>query len=89
MPFTPSNAVVALPFLRTPLRRAAIAGGAMAPDLPLFLRGTPLTYQLTHTNVVVSGLLALALALHVSWYTLLRRWPGSPAEPGRRARRAR
>ena len=39
MPFTPSHAVVALPFLRTPLVPAAIAVGAMTPDLPLFVRG--------------------------------------------------
>ena len=38
MPFTPSHAVVALPFVRTPLVPAAIAVGAMAPDLPLFVR---------------------------------------------------
>ena len=49
MPFTPSHAVVALPFLRTPLVPAAIAVGAMAPDLPLFLRGMPLHYGLTHS----------------------------------------
>lgn len=70
MPFTPSHAVVALPFVRTPLLPAAIAVGAMAPDLPLFLRGTPLTYQVTHTNLLVSGLLALALL--TLWYALLR-----------------
>ncbi len=39
MPFTPSHAVVALPFVRTPLVPAAIAIGAMTPDLPLFVRG--------------------------------------------------
>lgn len=70
MPFTPSHAVVALPFVRTPLLPAAIAIGAMAPDLPLYLRGTPLTYQTTHTNVALSVLLALALL--VPWYGLLR-----------------
>lgn len=70
MPFTPSHAVVALPFARTPLLPAAIAVGAMTPDLPLFLRGTPLTYQATHTNVLLSGLLALVLL--VLWYALLR-----------------
>ena len=61
MPFTPSHAVVALPFVRTPLLPTAIAIGAMTPDLPLFLRGTPLSYQATHTNLLLSGLLALAL----------------------------
>lgn len=70
MPFTPSHAVVALPFVRTPLLPAAIAIGAMTPDLPLFLRGTPLSYQATHTNLLLSGLLALALL--VLWYGLLR-----------------
>ena len=49
MPFTPSHAVVALPFLRTPLLPAAIAIGAMAPDFPLFVRGLPLHYGLTHS----------------------------------------
>jgi len=70
MPFTPSHAVVALPFVRTPLLPAGIAVGAMTPDLPLFLRGTPVTYQLTHTNVIVSGLLALVLL--ALWYGVLR-----------------
>lgn len=70
MPFTPSHAVVALPFVRTPLLPAAIAVGAMTPDLPLFLRGTPLTYQATHTNLALSALIALALLL--IWYALLR-----------------
>lgn len=39
MPFTPSHAIVALPFVRSPLAPAAVAVGAMAPDLPLFTRG--------------------------------------------------
>jgi hypothetical protein len=84
VPFTPAHAVVALPFVRTPLLPAAIAIGAMTPDLPLFLAGTPLTYQVTHTNVVVSGIVALLLL--VGWYALLR--PAvrelSPAWLGRR-----
>lgn len=70
MPFTPAHAVVAVPFVRTPLLPAAIAIGAMTPDLPLFVVGTPLTYQVTHTNVVVSALVALALT--AGWYALLR-----------------
>lgn len=41
MPFTPAHAVVALPFARTPLVPAAIAIGAMAPDVPLFFRVGP------------------------------------------------
>ena len=70
MPFTLSHAVVALPFVRTPLLPAAVAIGAMTPDLPLFVRGTPVTYQLTHTNLALST--ALALGLLVLWYALLR-----------------
>jgi len=70
VPFTPSHAVVALPFVRTPLLPAAIAVGAMAPDLPLFLRGTPLTYQQTHTNVALTALIALVLL--ALWYAVLR-----------------
>ena len=38
-----------------------IAVGAMTPDLPLFLRGTPLSHQLTHTNVALSVVIAFAL----------------------------
>lgn len=72
MPFTPSHAVVALPFLRTPLVPAAIAIGAMTPDLPLFVRGLGLNYSFTHTpmNVVWTGLLALLLFL--AWRGILR-----------------
>lgn len=70
MPFTPAHAVVALPFVRTPLYPAAIAVGAMTPDLPLFVRGTPLTYGLLHTNPLVS--VVVALALLALWYLLLR-----------------
>mgnify|MGYP002682714838 CR=1 FL=1 len=36
-----------------------IAIGAMTPDLPLFLRSTPLTYQATHTNVLLSTVIAV------------------------------
>lgn len=70
MPFTPSHAVVALPFVRTPLLPAAIAVGAMAPDLPLFLRGTPVTYHLTHTNVLAAAVVGAVLLAF--WYVLLR-----------------
>jgi len=72
MPFTPSHAVVALPFVRTPLVPAAIAIGAMTPDLPLFLRGVGLSYGFTHqaTNVVWTALIAFVLLL--VWRVLLR-----------------
>lgn len=96
MPFTPSHAIVALPFVRTPLLPAAIAIGAMAPDLPLFVRFLPLSYQVTHTNVIATSVLALVLL--VIWYALLRpavrelsptwlarRLPGEWDATGRRA----
>lgn len=72
MPFTPSHALIALPFLRTPLVPAAIAIGAMTPDLPLFLRRVGVSYSFTHSNanIVWTGLLAFALFL--VWRTLLR-----------------
>ncbi|MGM7699376.1 DUF4184 family protein [Microbacterium sp. A84] len=72
MPFTPSHAVVALPFLRTPLIPAAIAIGAMTPDLPLFLRGFGITYNFTHTiaNIIWTGVIALGLFL--LWRIVLR-----------------
>jgi hypothetical protein len=72
MPFTPSHAVVALPFVRTPLVPAAIAVGAMTPDLPLFLRGLGPSYGFTHstTNIVWTALIALGLL--AVWRLVLR-----------------
>mgnify|MGYP001547665008 CR=1 FL=1 len=72
MPFTPSHALVALPFVRTPLVPAAIAIGAMTPDLPLFVRGVGLNYTFTHTfgNVLWTALLAFVLFL--LWRVILR-----------------
>lgn len=72
MPFTPSHAVVALPFVRTPLVPAAIAIGAMTPDLPLFVRGVGLDYGFTHTATNVVWTALLAFALFVLWRVLLR-----------------
>jgi hypothetical protein len=72
MPFTASHAVVALPFLRTRLVPSAIAVGAMTPDLPLFLRGTGVSYGFTHgvENVVWTAL--LASVLFAVWRFVLR-----------------
>lgn len=72
MPFTPSHAVIALPFVRTPLVPAAIAIGAMTPDLPLFVRGIGLNYAFTHTlsNILWTSLLAFVLFL--LWRAVLR-----------------
>ncbi|MEJ1156249.1 DUF4184 family protein [Microbacterium marmarense] len=72
MPFTPSHAVVALPFVRTPLVPAAIAIGAMTPDLPLFVRGFPLHYGRTHDLVWLPATMLLALALLLVWRCALR-----------------
>jgi len=72
MPFTPSHAVVALPFVRTPLAPAAVAVGAMAPDLPLFLPGTPLDYATTHDLAGLPLTLCVALVLLLVWRMLLR-----------------
>lgn len=72
MPFTPSHAVVALPFARTPLVPAAIAVGAMTPDLPLFVRGTPIQYGWTHDLLGLPATVGLALALLLVWRCALR-----------------
>ena len=72
MPFTPAHAVVALPFLRGPLVPAAIAIGAMTPDLPLFFRVGP-GYWTTHSWIgafVVD--IPLALLLFLVWRLVLR-----------------
>ena len=75
MPFTPSHAVVALPFVRTPLVPAAIAIGAMTPDLPLFVRGLPLHYGLTHAFAWLPATVLLAFVLLLLWRCVLR--PGA------------
>lgn len=72
MPFTPSHAVIALPFVRTPLVPAAIAVGAMAPDIPLFLRGMPLHYGLTHSLAWLPLTVAVAVVLLLIWRCVLR-----------------
>ncbi|MFC4138775.1 MULTISPECIES: DUF4184 family protein [unclassified Microbacterium] len=72
MPFTPSHAIVALPFVRTPLVPAAIAIGAMTPDLPLFLRGLGPDYGFLHAvpNLLWTSLIAAVLLL--LWRVVLR-----------------
>jgi hypothetical protein len=72
MPFTQSHAVVALPFIRTPLVPAAIAIGAMTPDLPLFVRGLPLHYGITHAFSWLPATILLAVALLLAWRCVLR-----------------
>lgn len=72
MPFTPSHAVVALPFVRTPLVPAAIAIGAMTPDLPLFLRGFGVSYGFTHGVANLIWTTVIALGLFLLWRVVLR-----------------
>lgn len=72
MPFTVSHAVVALPFVRTPLIPAAIAIGAMTPDLPLFLRGVVPPYAMTHDLAWLPVTVVMALVLLLVWRCVLR-----------------
>ncbi|MEV8266454.1 DUF4184 family protein [Microbacterium sp. NPDC076911] len=72
MPFTPSHAVVALPFVRTQLVPAAIAIGSMTPDMPLFVRGLPLDYGRTHDLPWLPATMMLALVLLLVWRCILR-----------------
>lgn len=87
MPFTPSHALVALPFIRTPLVPSAIAIGAMTPDLPLFVRGIGLDYAFTHSFGTVIGTTVIAFALFLLWRIVLRPAVGDLA-PRAVARRA-
>jgi len=72
MPFTVSHAVVALPFVRTPLVPVAIAIGAMTPDLPLFLRGVVPPYEVTHDLAWLPVTVVMALVLLLVWRCVLR-----------------
>ncbi len=72
MPFTPSHAVVALPFVRTRLVPAAIAIGAMTPDLPLFVRGMWPDYGLTHDFAWLPVTVVVAFVLLLVWRCALR-----------------
>jgi membrane-bound metal-dependent hydrolase YbcI (DUF457 family) len=72
VPFTLSHAVVALPFIRTPLLPAAVAVGAMTPDLPLFVRiGIP-TYGFTHSLPALPVTVLVAFVLLLVWRCALR-----------------
>jgi hypothetical protein len=72
VPFTPSHAVVALAFLRGPIVPAAVAVGAMAPDLPLFVRALPLDYGRTHSFAWLPLTVVVALVLLLVWRCVLR-----------------
>jgi hypothetical protein len=68
VPFTPSHAIVALPFIRTPIPAGAVAVGAMTPDLPLFFPWVA-PYGVTHG---FPGLLLVSLPLAVLLYAVWR-----------------
>ncbi|SDZ29685.1 DUF4184 family protein [Herbiconiux ginsengi] len=72
MPFTVSHAIVAVPFARTALPAGAVAAGAMAPDLPLFLP-VGFDYESTHELpwFPVTGLV-LAFAAFALWRVVVR-----------------
>jgi hypothetical protein len=72
VPFTPSHAVVALAFVRTPLVPAAVAVGAMAPDLPLFVRVVVPSYGVTHDLAWLPLTVAMAFVLLIVWRAVLR-----------------
>lgn len=72
VPFTPSHAAAALPFLRTPLPPAALVLGTMAPDL-LYYAPVPVPRGVTHGVVGALTIdLAVALALFFVWQWWLR-----------------
>ncbi|MDH2444950.1 DUF4184 family protein [Amnibacterium sp. CER49] len=71
MPYTPAHAVVALLARRAGLPPAAVAAGAMAPDLPLFVMAR--RQRQTHEAWAVLTLdPALALGLLAGWELLIR-----------------
>jgi len=72
VPFTVSHAIVAVPFARTALPAAAVASGAMAPDLPLFL---PVGVDYAHTHELPWFLVTsvpLAFVALVLWRVAVR-----------------
>jgi len=72
MPFTPSHAIVALPFARTRLPAGAVAVGAMAPDLPLFFPWVT-SYQQTHGfPSLLWTSVPIALVLYAVWRVVIR-----------------
>jgi len=72
VPFTPSHAVVAIPFARTRMVPAAVAVGAMTPDLPIFVPGMIPGYGATHDLAWVPVTTVLAFVLLLVWRSALR-----------------
>ena len=72
MPFTPSHAIVALPFARTAIPAGAVAVGAMAPDLPLFFPWVT-SYSSTHGfPSLLWTSLPIAVLLYAIWRLVIR-----------------
>ncbi|MGF3056008.1 DUF4184 family protein [Microbacterium sp. YY-01] len=72
MPFTPSHAIVALPWVKSRVPTAAIAVGAMTPDLPLFTLHWPVSYGVTHDVRWLPVTLVLAAVLLCVWWGVIR-----------------
>jgi len=102
MPFTPSHAALALPFLRAPLIPSAVVIGTIGPDLPYFLP-FPTFRDETHALWGVPTIdLVIGLVTWMLWIIVLRaplvdlapgwirhRMPPPPALPWRGQNRAR
>ncbi len=72
MPFTPSHVVAILPFVRTPLGPAALAIGAMTPDIPYFLP-LDIDRDFTHSLLGLPTIdLLVGLVTFVAWMAVLR-----------------
>jgi hypothetical protein len=72
MPFTVSHAIVALPFVRGRIPAAAVAIGALMPDVGLYV-ALPVVRDLTHAPLgVVTIDLALGAIGLLIWLLLLR-----------------
>jgi hypothetical protein len=73
MPFTASHAAAVLPLRARWLSASALAIGAMAPDLPLFVP-LPVTEHETHTvAAMLLGNTVVGLVLFVLWHGFLAR----------------
>lgn len=73
MPFTPSHVAAILPFVRTPLLPAALATGAMAPDLFTYLP-LPVTRDFAHSWLgVLTVDLAFGVVVYLLWQLVFRR----------------
>ncbi len=80
MPFTLAHPAAVLPLMRRPLNGLALVCGAMAPDIPYFIRATPLqvtaqSWYEPFTNATTShslaGLLPVTLPLALVVYLML------------------